>query len=151
MVRAGDSREGITMAEPNESVRPRGFMVIGAFFVFGAAMSAYAAATLLLPGTFLDVLWELNKAGHSGLVVLGKGAAFLFTILSSLLAAAAVGWFRRRYWGWVLGVAIIALNATGDAVNLVRGEGLKGLIGLVIAGLLLIYMTRRKVRQYFRS
>lgn len=124
-------------------------MAIGAFFVFGAAMTAYAAITLLTPGTFLDVAWKLNRAGHSGLVVLGKGAAFLFIILSSLLALAAVGWFRRRYWGWLLGVTIIALNATGDAVNLARGEGLKGAVGLVIAGLLLIYMTGKEVRQYF--
>ena len=138
------------MTQPNEPGRPRGFMAIGAFFVFGAAMAAYAAATLLMPGTFLDVLWELNKSGHSGLVVLGKGAGLLFLVLSALLAAAAVGWFRRRYWGWALGVAIIALNATGDTVNLARGEGLKAAVGLVIAGLLLSYMARKKVRQYFR-
>jgi len=64
---------------------------------------------------------------------------------------AAVGWFRRRYWGWVLGVTIIAINALGDIVNLVRGEGLKGAVGVAIAGLLLIYMTRPGVRSYFRA
>ena len=126
-------------------------MATGAFFVFGAAMTAYAAVTLLAPGTFLDALWALNKRGHAGLTQIGKGAALLFVVLSALLALAAVGWFRRRYWGWGLGVTIIAINALGDIVNLVRGEGLKGAVGVMIAGALLIYMTRPGVRSYFQA
>jgi len=66
-----------------------------------------------------------------------------------LLGLAAVGWFRRKYWGWVLGVAIIAINATGDLLNLMAGERLKGAVGVAIAGLLLFYMTRSGVRKYF--
>jgi hypothetical protein len=49
----------------------------------------------------------------------------------------------------VLGVTIIAINAAGDLVNLVIGEHTKGAVGVVIAGLLLIYMTRSRVRAYF--
>jgi hypothetical protein len=67
-----------------------------------------------------------------------------------LLGLAAVGWFRRKRWGWMLGVTIIAINATGDLINGVMGEWLKGAFGVVIAGLLLIYMTRSEVRKYFR-
>jgi hypothetical protein len=129
--------------------RPRGFVPMGAFFVFGATMAAYAAVTLLKPGTLLDALWVLNKRGHAGLVVLGTGAVLLFAVLSALLGLAAVGWFRRRYWGWILGVTIIAINATGDLINSVMGEWLKGAVGVVIAGLLLIYLTRAGVRSYF--
>jgi hypothetical protein len=131
--------------------RPRGFVAIGAFFVFGATMAAYATVTLLKPGTFLDPLWALNKRGHAGLVLLGRGAVLLFAVLSVLLGLTAVGWFRRKYWGWTLGVGIIAINATGDLINGVMGEGLKGAVGVAIAGLLLIYMTRPRVRNYFRS
>ena len=135
--------------EPAEPNRPRGFAAIGAFFVFGATMAAYAAVTLLRPGTFLDALWALNKRGHAGLVLLGRGAVLLLAVLSVLLGLAAVGWFRRRYWGWMLGVTIIAINATGDLINGVLGDWLKGSVGVVIAGLLLIYLTRAKVRNYF--
>ncbi len=112
-------------------------------------MAGYAGVTLLKPGTFLDVLWALNRQGHAGLLSLGKSAGVLFLVLSALLVLAAAGWFRRRYWGWVLGVAIIAINAVGDLVNLARGEGLKGTVGVGIAGLLLLYMTRARVRGYF--
>ena len=63
----------------------------------------------------------------------------------------AIGWFRRRRWGWGLAVTIIALNMVGDIVNVIRGEGLKGAVGVAIAGMLLVYLTRRGVRNYFRS
>jgi hypothetical protein len=91
----------------------------------------------------------LNKAGHAQLASLGKGAGLGFVVLSALLCAAAVGWFQRSYWGWVLGVTIIGINATGDLINGAMGEWLKGAVGLAIAGLLLIYMTRSGVRNYF--
>lgn len=133
-----------------QPARPRGFVALGIFFIFGATMSAYAAVTLIRPGTFLDKLWTLNGQAHAALFPFAKTAGPLFLILSAALAAAAAGWFRRRSWGWLLGVIIIAINAAGDLVNLVRGEAFKGAVGVVIASLLLIYMTRSRVRTYFR-
>ncbi|MFY9673529.1 MAG: hypothetical protein WAK13_03710 [Terriglobales bacterium] len=129
--------------------RPRGFIPIGLFFIFGATMAAYAAVTLLKPGTALDVLWSLNKKAHAQLLPVATIAGPLFLFLSCALAAAAIGWFRRRYWGWLLGVIIIAINAMGDAANLLRGELLQGAVGVAIAGLLLFYMTRPAVRNCF--
>jgi hypothetical protein len=134
----------------DEHERPRGFAAIGAFFVFGATTASYAAVTLLKPGTVLDRLWVLNKTGHAQLASLGKGAGLGFVVLSALLCAAAVGWFQRRYWGWILGVTIIAINAAGDLINGMMGDWLKGAVGVAIAGLLLFYMARSGVRNYFR-
>jgi hypothetical protein len=133
-----------------EDQRPRGFIPIGIFFLFGATMAAYASVTLLKPGTALDALWALNRTGHTQLASLGKGAGLGFAVLSALLCATSVGWFRRRYWGWLLGTAVIAINAAGDLINGLRGEWLKGAVGVAIAGLLLLYMTRSGVRHYFR-
>jgi len=133
----------------SKPARPRGFVPIGVFFVFGATMAAYAAVTLWRPGTFLDALWTLNKHGHMQLAALGRIAAMPFALVSAALASAAVGWLRRRYWGWVLGVSIIAINALGDLVDLAIGERWKGAIGVVIAGVLLAYMISRRVRSYF--
>src|SRR5271170_5651388 len=130
--------------------RPRGFVPLGVFFLFATTMTAYAAVTLLKPGTKLDRLWVFNKTGHAELASLGKSAGLGFVALSALMCAASVGWFRRRRWGWALGTTIIALNAAGDLVNVARGERLKGAVGVAIAGPLLIYMTRSRVRNYFR-
>src|SRR5690242_21226482 len=100
-------------------------------------MAAYAAITLAWPGTPLDALWALNKEGHQGLVWLGKTAAILFVALSIMMAFAALGWFRRRKWGWVVGVAIISVNIAGDLFQVVVMHVWKGLVGVVIAGALL--------------
>ena len=135
----------------NEDVRPRGFIPIGVFFVFGATMAAYAAITLTWPGTPLDALWALNKRGHEGLLWLGRIAAIPFIVLSVALAFAAVGWFRRRRWGWILGVTIIGINMVGDLSQLVMGEQWKGAVGVLIAGALLTYMVKPGVRKYFRG
>ncbi len=134
----------------DEHERPRGFVPIGAFFLFGATMAAYAAITLLKPGTVLDGLWALNKTGHAQLASLGKSAGLGFVALSASMCAGAVGWFRRRYWGWILGTTVIAINAAGDLINVARGEWLKGAVGVAITGLLLFYMTRAGVRNYFQ-
>jgi hypothetical protein len=142
---------GTELRMNNNQQRPRGFVPIGVFFLFGATMAAYAAVTLLNPWTVLDRLWVLNKTGHAQLVSLGTGAGLGFVVLSALLCAASVGWFRRRYWAWLLGTTIIAINAVGDLINGVRGEWLKGAIGVAIASLLLLYMTRNGVRNYFTS
>lgn len=133
----------------DEHLRPRGFAAMGLFFVFGATMAAYAAVTLLEPGTALDRLWALNKTGHAHLALLGKTAAPGFAVLSATLAVTSVGWLRRRRWGWILGITIIAINAAGDLVNLVMGEHWKGAVGVAIAGLLLVYMAGNEVRSYF--
>jgi hypothetical protein len=143
------SSRSIKMIDIGQNDRPGAFAAIGSFFVFGAAMAAYAGVTLLMPGTVLDRLWVLNKAGHAQLASLAKPAGFGFFLLSALLCAAAIGWFRRRRWGWLLGTTIIAINAAADLTNLIVGEHLKGAVGVAIAGLLLIYMTRSRVRSYF--
>lgn len=130
--------------------RPAGFLPIGIFFFFGATMATYAAITLAIPGTILDAAWKLNPEGHAQLASLGRIMAVPFLVLAAALFVAGLGWFRRRRWGWVLGVALIAINLTGDIFNLVfRGELLKGAVGVAVAGLLLTYMTRASVRNYF--
>ena len=112
-------------------------------------MAAFAGLTLLVPGTSLDTLWTLNKRGHEGLAALGRLAALPFVVLSPMLGIAAAGWFRRRRWGWMLGVTIIAINLAGDLGQIAFGERWKGAVGVAIAGLLLIYMTRSNVRSHF--
>jgi hypothetical protein len=113
-------------------------------------MSAYAAITLLKPGTALDGLWVLNKTGHAELASLGKNAGLGLVVLSVSMCAASFGWFRRHYWGWLLGTTIIAINATGDLINGAMGDWRKGAVGVLIAGLLLFYITRSGVRNYFK-
>lgn len=132
--------------------RPIGFVPLGIFFFFGATMASYAAFTLAVPGTILDQLWRLNPEGHAELSSLGRIMAVPFLLLAVALLFAGIGWFTRRNWGWILGTTLIAINLAGDLFNLIfRQEFLKGSIGVAVAGLLLLYLTRRSVRAYFLS
>jgi len=112
-------------------------------------MAALAGTTLIWPGTALDKLWALNQPAYKQLSLVGGSIGALFLLLSATLVTAAVGWFKRRLWGWVLAVVIISTQIGGDVVNLLRGDFLRGGTGLTIAGALLFYLLRHKVRATF--
>lgn len=129
--------------------RPIGFVPLGIFFFFAATMASLAAVTLGWPGTVLDKAWELNKTGHAQLAPLGRILALPFGVLALVALVAGMGWFKRRRWAWIVGVSGIAINCVGDVINMTFGEFWKGMVGVVVAGLLLLYMTRSDVRGYF--
>jgi hypothetical protein len=126
-----------------------GFTAIGIFLFFGAIMASVAAITLLWRGTALDRLWALNPVAHQQLASLGGTVGILFLLLGAALTTAGIGWFRRRLWGWRLAVAIIATQVLGDVVNCVRGDLLRGGTGVIIAGALLLFLLRPKIRATF--
>ena len=83
------------------------------------------------------------------LAPIGSLVGALFLVLSTTFVAAAVGWFKRRVWGWRLVVGIISTQVAGDLINLVRGDRLRGVTGVTIAGALLFYLLRSNVRTAF--
>jgi hypothetical protein len=135
--------------EPCKVPTPSGFAAIGTFFFFGATMASLAGISLLWHGTSLDRIWSLNPRAYSQLAPLGRIAGILFLLLGVALAAAGIGWFRRRLWAWRLAVAIIATQIVGDVVNCIRGDWLHGGIGVVIAGALLLFLLRPIVKSAF--
>ena len=86
---------------------------------------------------------------HQQLFEFRKVAGVGFVILAGVAAVAGVGWFRRRFWGWRIAVFGIAAQLLGDCINLVRGDVLRGGVGLVIGTALLAYLLTNKVRRNF--
>ena len=136
---------------PYLAVGPKtpGFTAIGIFLFFGAFMASLAATTLLWRATPLDRVWALNPSAYRQLAPLGNTVGILFLLLGSALAAAGIGWFRRRLWGWRLAVAIIATQILGDLVNCIRGDWLRGGTGVIIAGALLLLLLQPKIKSAF--
>jgi hypothetical protein len=126
-----------------------GFTAIGVFLFFGAMMASLAAATLLWRGSALDRIWALNPIAYKQLAPLGRTVGILFLLLGAALATAGIGWFRRRLWGWRLAVVIIATQALGDVANCVRGDLLRGGIGVIIAGALLLFLLQPEIKATF--
>jgi uncharacterized membrane protein (DUF2068 family) len=139
-----------TSDRPAPPAEPRGITAIGIFFCFAALMAALAGTTLVWRGTVLDRAWALNAPAYAQLAPLGRTIGIPFLIFSVILLITAVGWLRRRRWGWYLGVAIIVIQLAGDLMNLFLGWLVRGGAGVVIAGLLLIYMLRPRMRAAFQ-
>lgn len=129
--------------------RHPGLILVGIFLCFGALMATIAGITLAFPGTALDTLWALNPRGYAGLKPLAPAVGYAFFSLAILLAVAAIGWFRGRYWGWWLAVLIIASQVIGDLINALRGDLSRGILGFVIAGALLAYLLSSSVQCQF--
>jgi hypothetical protein len=114
-------------------------------------MAILAGTMLFWPNTVLDRLWSLNPTAHKAFAPYGNSIGLLFYALSILLVIAAVGWFKRRIWAWRLTIAIISTQLIGDFVNLMRGDFLRGSIGLLIASGLLFFLVRSKIRTGFQQ
>ena len=134
----------------SEARRPAGFLAFGIFLLAGAITATTAGLSLLFPGTRLDRMWVLNPSAYVQLTAIGRKIGILFPLLGVALACAGVGWLKRRFQGWVLAVLLIGGNLAGDLSRLGSGDW-KGGVGVPIAGALLFYMTRDRVRSYFQA
>jgi hypothetical protein len=128
---------------------PKGIIAVGIFLFFGAMMASLAGTTLVWRDTILDRVWAINAPAYARLAPLGKIVGIPFLMLGVFLAVACMGWFKRRVWG--LALAIIAIQVLGDLVNVFRGDVVRGGVGFVIAGALLVYLLRPEVRAAFVS
>jgi hypothetical protein len=122
---------------------------IGIFLVFASCMATLAGTMLIWPGTVLDKLWALNETAHAELRKAGTYLGPLFWVLSITLIATAAGWFRQRAWAFRLTAGIICVQFAGDLVNLLRGDFVRGGVGIVIAGVLLSYLLLSRIRTAF--
>lgn len=126
---------------------PLGLRLLAIFFGFGAFMSALTIVLLLFPGTALDVVWRLNPQAQRSFQSLGTLSILLMAVVGSSCGAAAIGLFRGARWGRVLGFVILLVNLVGDTANAVLRHDYRALIGIPIAGVMIIYLwrtTRRK-------
>jgi hypothetical protein len=130
---------------------PKGIIAVGIFLFFAAMMASLAGTTLVWRDSILDRVWAINAPAYARLAPLGKTVGIPFLLLGATLAVAGAGWFKRRLWGWRLAVAIIATQVLGDMVNAFMGHLVRGGVGFVIAGGLLVYLLRPEVRAAFTS
>jgi hypothetical protein len=124
---------------------------IGVFLLFGAVMAFLAGSSLARCGTVLDRIWVLNPHAYHDLAPRGKPVGLLFLLLAVALTFAGIGWLKQRRWGWQLAVAIIGTQVLGDFVSIFFGKIVQGMVGVAIAGTLLLYITRERVSATFVS
>jgi len=114
-------------------------------------MASLAGVTLIWRGTILDRMWAINAPAYRRLAPFGKTVGIALLLLGATMAVAGTAWFKRRVWGWRLAVAIIATEVLGNIVNAFMGDVVRGGVGFVISGALLVYLLRPEVRAVFAS
>ena len=81
---------------------------------------------------------------------MGSLAGFGFCGLSVAMAAASIGCFARRRWGWDLALAIFVGNGLADAARIPLGAPSEGVLGVTVAAVIVGWLTRPRVRDLFR-
>lgn len=129
--------------------RPIGLTLLAAFCLFGTVMASLSFLGLLLPGGPLEPMWRLNPEARVGLISLGGWGAALMLVVAIACAVAGIGIWTRARWGRQVAIALISLNLLSDVLNaLIRGDW-RTLIGVPIAGLVIWYLLRPRIRAEF--
>jgi hypothetical protein len=126
-------------------------VVVGVLSVLAALIAAAAGTTLLFPGGPLDVIWMIRSDDvHQQMLALGWPVGAGLWLVAAVGVATAVGSFAAMRWAWWLAVVALAVNGLSDLGRLALGGILEGVLGAVIAGVLLFVLTRPGVRSQFR-
>jgi hypothetical protein len=124
-------------------------LLIALFFAIATCILLDVGATLLWPGSKLEVIWKLYPARRSLLMPYGMWLGPSFLMLAIVMVYASIGCFRGRIWGWRLAVAIFLVNGLSDVAQIFMGHFLEGGIGVAAAGVILFYLSRPHVRGAF--
>ncbi|HEY7192633.1 MAG TPA: hypothetical protein VH439_02750 [Gemmatimonadales bacterium] len=119
------------------------------FFAFGALMASLAAVGLVFPDGALEPMWRLNRHAQVGLMELrGWGIALMLGVASAC-AVAAIGIWRRAWWGHRLALTILAVNLLGDVMAAIVQRDPRTLIGIPIGGAIIYYLLSSRTRAQF--
>lgn len=112
-------------------------------------MALISAVSLLVPGSILEPLWRANPRARLALTGWGVWAVVLMAVVSSVCAASAVGLWRGSRWGHPLAVGLLSVNLAADAMNAALGIERRAVVGVPIAGAIIVYLLTARVRRYF--
>jgi len=125
-------------------------ILVAVFSLLAAAIAAAAGTTLIWPGGPLDIIWSIrNDDTHAKMLALGWPVGAGLWALAVVALVLTIGSFAQRRWAWRLAVAGIAVNGVADLGRLATGGVVEGMVGVVIAGLILFWLTRHSVRAQF--
>lgn len=149
--------------------RPTGVTILGVLFVIGGAFALLGGI-----GTLVAIPFAANvvpNAVNNGLEINGfpltpsqesvliEGSGPVLTVLGAILIplgitslVVAYGLFKAKTWAWSIAVVLSAFLFAINIISLVTGNisAITGaLIGMAINAIVLYYLSRRNVRQYF--
>ena len=132
------------------NTRPLVVTILIVLFAIGTVASLLAVITLMFPGGFLDVAWRVNPRAYEGFTRIGGWSVVLMSAVFVACLLTTIGLWRRFEWGYWLALVMLIGNLTGDAFNVIAGSERRAIVGIPIALILLLYLMRKNIREYFR-
>ena len=129
----------------NQKQRIAGRILLSIFFGAGALICLVVILALVFPDTSLKSIWRLKPAAQTQFQTLGKGKSIaLMIVVGAACGAAALGIARSTEWGRRLALGVLTVNLIGDALNALLTHDGATLIGLPIAGVMILFLVRIK-------
>ncbi len=152
--------------------RPTGVTILGVLFVIAGAFTLLGGVATLVAIPFVanvnpNVIGnnELQLNGQQPLLTpseqteLAQGSGSILTVLGALLIplgiaslVVAYGLFKGKTWAWFVAVVLSTIGLVINAISLVTanmGAITGALVGIAINAIVLYYLSRRNVREYF--
>ena len=133
----------------SQRARPAAVTGLSVFFALGAVISAACLVALLFPGGILEPMWRLNPRAREQFQVMGIWGPVLMGVVSSACAAASVGLWRGRRFGYRLGITLLTVSLLGDLANALFGVEPRAWVGVPVAAAFLVLLTTRSSRAFF--
>ena len=152
--------------------RPTGVTILGVLFVIAGAFSLLGGIATLVaipfvanvnPNVINDEL-QLNGQQQPLLTpgeqtALAQGSGSILTVLGAVLIplgiaslVVAYGLFKGKSWAWFVAVVLSTIGLVVNVISLVTsnmGAIAGAMVGIAINAIVLYYLSRRNVRQYF--
>jgi uncharacterized membrane protein (DUF2068 family) len=150
--------------------RPTSVTILGILFVIAGAFTLLAGIATLVPIPFVAnvnpnvINDELQFNGQQPFTLgeqtaLAQGSGSILTVFGALLIplgiatlVVAYGLFKRKSWSWAVAVVLSTIGLAINVISLVTSNmgGITGArVGIAINAIVLYYLSRRNVRQYF--
>jgi hypothetical protein len=130
--------------------RPAGVTVVAVLQLAAALIGVVVSFSLIVPGTAVDRMWQLNPGVHAAFADHAVEVAPVLALVGMLSAISGVGLLRGHLWAWLLSVALFGINALGDVVSLLMvRDWFQGIAGIVIDAAFLYQLLHGSARGFF--
>jgi uncharacterized membrane protein (DUF2068 family) len=151
--------------------RPTGVTILAVLFVIAGAFTLLGGIATLVAIPFVanvnpNVIGnEIQFNGQQPLLTpsdqttLAQGSGSILTVLGAVLIplgiaslVVAYGLFKAKRWAWYVAIVLSIIGIVVNVISLVTanmGAIAGALVGIAINGIVLYYLSRRSVREYF--
>lgn len=123
-------------------MRPLGVTILAILGIISGILTIIFAGMLVALFSVIPIS-KLEDLGTLFSLILASGSTFL-VIMGIVTLVISYGLWKGASWAWWIYVILLALGIVSSLLSLPEG-----IIGIVINGIIIYYMTRPHVKNYF--